>query len=160
MTRLLTSLLLSCFSHIMYAQVSYEKLPKKELEEIMSYMADFATIPRTEAYVAITPDGKVYNKQTYQPPKISGDSIKYDGTPERELIYRSIIPVRESMQLYVYNGNMLVLQGLVDVRAYMKGQPVKYKVARLETHVKINGNWQMAAGSGTVVGTPVPDNGR
>lgn len=66
MTNLLSLLLLTCLSNIVYAQGSYLKLPQKEQEEIMSYIANFNTIPRAEAYTAITTDGSVRDKRTYQ----------------------------------------------------------------------------------------------
>ena len=37
----------------------------------------------------------------------------------------------------------------IHILGEMKGLPLKFKVARLETHIKTNGKWQMASGSGT-----------
>ena len=156
MKKILALLLFTCFSDMVHAQVSFDKLSKKEQTEIQNYMADFSKIPKASGYIAITPDGKIWDKQNYEPPMIFSDTLKYDGTPRTEFIYRSITPLPETRKVFIYNGNTLVLHGVVEVLAEMKGQPVKFKVARLETHVKTNGKWEMAAGSGTFVQPPTP----
>ncbi|HEV7333632.1 MAG TPA: nuclear transport factor 2 family protein [Flavisolibacter sp.] len=156
MKKILISLFATCLSSVICAQVSFDQLPQKEQEEIMKYMADFSKISQAAGYIAITPNGKIWDKQNYEPPMIFSDTLKYDGTPLTEFIYRSITPIPETRKVYIYNGNTLVLHGVSEVRAEIKGQPVKFRVARLETHVKSNGKWEMAAGSGTYVEPPTP----
>lgn len=156
MKKLLAVLLCTCFTNLLYAQVSFEKLSKKDQQEIRSYLAVFSKIPHASAYIAITPEGRIWNNQNYNALIVLGDSVKYDGTPETEFIFRSMTPVPQTSKMYVYNGNTLILHMVVDVRGDMKGQPLKFKVARLETHIKTNGKWQMASGSGTFVEPPTP----
>lgn len=157
MKKILTLSFLTFFVNYLYAQIRFDELPKKEQEEIMKQVADFSKVPLTTGFIAITPDGKVWDKQTYKKPSMGGDSIKYNGTTETEFIYKSISPVQGAVpKIYVYNSNTIIVHGLNEVHAEMKGQPVRFTVARLETYIKTNGKWALAAGSGTFVEPPTP----
>ncbi|QJW90662.1 nuclear transport factor 2 family protein [Spirosoma taeanense] len=156
MQKLLTLFLFTCLSKIMYAQIRFDELPKAEQEEIMKQAGDINKVTWAKGLIAITPDGKVWDKQTYKAPVIPGDSVKYNGTPETEFIYRSFKGLQPPI-IYVYNGNTIVVHGLVEVHAERKGQPIRFTVARLETYIKTDGRWALAAGSGTYVEPPTPE---
>ncbi len=156
MRTLLTLLVFVLFSNTIQAQVNFENLSKVEQQEILAYLADISKIAYTRGYVAITPDGRLWDNQNYKPPKVFDNSVKYDGTPKTEFLFRSMKLLPETSKMYVYNGNTLIVNGVVDVRLEIKGQPMKMKVGRLETHIKTNGKWQMASGSGTFVEPPTP----
>ncbi|WP_247234269.1 nuclear transport factor 2 family protein [Telluribacter sp. SYSU D00476] len=157
MKRILALWLLTCLSHGLYAQVRFDELPKEEQEEIMKQVGDINKVPWSTGLIAITPDGKIWDKQTYKAPVMAGDSIKYNGTADTEFIYKSIRGLPGvAPKIYIYNGNTAVAHGVVEVQAEIKGQPVRFTVARLETYIKTNGKWTLAAGSGTYVEPPTP----
>ena len=116
MQKILIFLLFTFLSKLMYAQIRFDELPKAEQEEIMKQAGDISKVPWTSGLIAITPDGKVWDKKTYKAPVVPGDSVRYNGTAETEFIYRSFKGLQPP-KIYVYNGNTIVVHGLVEVHA-------------------------------------------
>ena len=70
---------------------------------------------------------------------------------KQKLTFKSVRPVPGNEYIRIYDGNIAVVNLLIEVNLLLDGREVSIKVRRLEVYHKRTGNWCRVAGQGTQV---------
>ncbi|KQS26653.1 DUF4440 domain-containing protein [Dyadobacter sp. Leaf189] len=83
---------------------------------------------------------------------ISFSHEQWQGVQSKEkLVFKSVRPVPGNEFIRIYDGNMAVVNFLINVQLEVDGREVNMKVRRLEVFHKNAGSWCRVAGQGTEV---------
>ncbi|WP_316850505.1 nuclear transport factor 2 family protein [Pedobacter agri] len=70
---------------------------------------------------------------------------------KEKLTFKSVRPVPGNEYIRIYEGNIAMVNLLIEVNLLVNGQDISIKVRRLEVYHKRSGNWCRVAGQGTQV---------
>lgn len=70
---------------------------------------------------------------------------------KEKVVFKSVNPVPGNEYIRIYDGNMAVVNFLINVQLLVDGRDVNLKVRRLEVFHKTSGKWCRVAGQGTEV---------
>ncbi|WP_439558366.1 hypothetical protein [Dyadobacter sp.] len=83
---------------------------------------------------------------------ISFSHEQWQGVQSKEkVVFKSVRPVPGNEFIRIYDGNMAVVNFLINVQLEVDGREVNMKIRRLEVFHKNAGSWCRVAGQGTEV---------